>query len=103
MPPQPKSSPIEMTVRRYEEREDNQLAKVRRMRIHPDFLGMELGSQALKALENRARSLGFTRLYLDTSVLLEKALRYYPSRGYIFTHEEGEGDQRLLYFEKRLR
>jgi len=81
---------------------DPHMAKVRRMRVHPDYQRRGFGKVILDQLESRALALGFRRLFLDTSILLKGALRFYPKYGYHKTHEEDSGEDRLIYFAKEL-
>ena len=81
---------------------DRTTAKLRRMRVHPDLQRQRFGTAILASLENRALELGLTRLWLDTNVRLLPALDFYARHGYRRTHEEGSGDDKLIYFEKVL-
>jgi len=81
---------------------DAATAKVRRMRVHPDYQRRGFGEEILRHLEAQALALGISRLALDTSVLLHGAMKFYSRHGYTRTHEEGEGDKRLIYYEKWL-
>lgn len=85
------------------QRTDPETAKVRRMRTDPDFQKRGFGTTILKRLEDRAQELEITRLFLDTSIQLPQALDFYPRHGYRRTHEEGSGNEKLIYFEKLLR
>lgn len=77
-------------------------AKVRRMRVDPDLQRHGFGTAILIRLQNRALELGFKRLWLDTNVNFESALKFYARHGYRQTHEEGTGDDKHIYFEKVL-
>jgi GNAT superfamily N-acetyltransferase len=57
-------------------------AEVKRMRVHPDFQRRGFGSAVLRALEERARELGFTSLRLDTPEFNVGARRFYARHGY---------------------
>jgi GNAT superfamily N-acetyltransferase len=81
---------------------DHDTAKVRRMRVHPDYQRCGFGTAVLNRLEARASKLGFTRLWLDTNVRLVPAQEFYARHGYRRTHVEVTGNDKLIYFEKRL-
>lgn len=78
-------------------------AKIRRMRVHPEFQRRGFGQAILNRLESRAATLGFRKLVLDTSFLLKGALRFYPKNDYHKTDEQVRGNDRLIFFEKNLR
>ncbi|UNX54543.1 GNAT family N-acetyltransferase [Georgenia sp. TF02-10] len=56
--------------------------ELRRMWLVPDARGRGLGRFLLRALENRARALGGTRLVLSANEALVEALALYRSAGY---------------------
>lgn len=57
-------------------------AEIKRMRVHPDFQRRGFGQAILAELEVRARDLGYTTLYLDTTVQQVPAQRLYLMRGF---------------------
>jgi ribosomal protein S18 acetylase RimI-like enzyme len=78
------------------------VAELKRMRVHPGFQRRGFGRLILAALEDRARELGYTKLTLDTGVVLTAAQRLYEGAGY---REVGRGQIAavdVIYFEKRL-
>lgn len=78
------------------------IAEVKRMRVHPGYQRRGFGRQILAALEDRARELGYTKLTLDTGIVLTAARELYETAGY---REVGRGRIRavdVIYFEKRL-
>lgn len=82
---------------------DSESAKVRRMRVDHNLQRSGFGTAILLRLEERASELGITRLWLDTNVRLPGALSFYTKHRYRQTHELESGDDKLIYFEKRLR
>jgi ribosomal protein S18 acetylase RimI-like enzyme len=56
--------------------------EIKRMRVLPEYQGRGFGQQLLEALEQRARELGITRAWLDTSVLQSAAQKLYIRNGY---------------------
>jgi GNAT superfamily N-acetyltransferase len=80
----------------------NSVAEVKRMRVHPGFQRRGFARRILASLEDRARELGYTKVRLDTGVMLTAARRLYESAGY---RQVGRGSIRavdVIYFEKRL-
>ncbi len=57
-------------------------AEITRMRVHPDFQGRGFGTEVLRYLEDRAVSLGYSVLHLDTAVEQHKAQSFYLQNGY---------------------
>jgi GNAT superfamily N-acetyltransferase len=52
------------------------------MWIHPDWRGLGLGGRMLTRLEAVARTLGRTRVVLDTNETLTEAIAMYERAGY---------------------
>jgi GNAT superfamily N-acetyltransferase len=78
------------------------LAALKRMRVHPDAQRQGRGRAMLRALEQRARDLGFQTLVLDTTELQVAARALYTSNGYVQT---GTGDLHgyaVIFMEKVL-
>jgi ribosomal protein S18 acetylase RimI-like enzyme len=78
------------------------IAEVKRMRVHPGFQRRGFGRRILASLEDRARELGYTKLTLDTGVVLTAAQRLYESAGYREVGRGRIGPVDVVYFEKRL-
>jgi putative acetyltransferase len=57
-------------------------AEVKRMYVRPERRGSGVAALVLRALEERARALGTTRLVLETGTLQPEALRFYLREGY---------------------
>lgn len=72
-------------------RTDSHRAEIKRMRVHPDFQRRGIGQLLYSALEARARTLGYTVLYLDTSVHQLAAQKFYQKNGFT------ESGQVVLY------
>ncbi len=64
-------------------RNDDAVAELKRMRVHPDFQSRGFGQAILDELEKRARKLGFKKIILDTSKGWIKAQNLYRKNGYI--------------------
>ncbi len=62
---------------------DNTVAELKRMRVHPDFQSRGFGQAILNELEKRARKLGFKKIILDSSKDWIKAQNFYRKNGYI--------------------
>lgn len=65
-------------------------AEVRKMYLLREARGRGLGRHLLAFLEAQARSLGYTRVMLETASVLEEAVALYESAGYRDTSEEIE-------------
>jgi ribosomal protein S18 acetylase RimI-like enzyme len=57
-------------------------AYIKRMWISPDARGLGLGKRLLRELEEKARSLGYRKVCLETNRALAEAQRLYRSAGY---------------------
>ena len=58
-------------------------AYLKRMWVAPEARGLGLGKRLLAALEEKARSLGYSKLRLETERTLSEAQRLYRSSGYV--------------------
>jgi DNA-binding MarR family transcriptional regulator len=58
------------------------VAEIKRMWVHPDWRGAGLGSRMLRHLEGLARDRGCTRVVLDTNRVLAEAIAMYERAGY---------------------
>ena len=80
------------------------VAKIRRMRVHPEYQRRGYGKRMLRALEGRAEDRGFERVVLDTNEQLSAARKLYENAGYEETRREphpATGDA-FVYYEKPL-
>jgi DNA-binding MarR family transcriptional regulator/GNAT superfamily N-acetyltransferase len=64
------------------QRIDDGTAEIKRMWIHRDWRGLGLGGRMLTRLEAVARTLGRTRVVLDTNEALTEAIAMYQRAGY---------------------
>ncbi len=85
-------------------RYDDETAELRRMYVVPSARGQGLSRQLLAAIENAARSLGYSLLRLETGNRQIAAIGLYRSVGYGRIDRYGPfvDDERSLCFEKRL-
>jgi len=63
-------------------RHDDHTGEVKRMYVAPDHRGRGHSRTLLRALEDRARELGYTRLVLETGTAQPEAMALYASEGY---------------------
>jgi GNAT superfamily N-acetyltransferase len=56
--------------------------EVKRMYVAPDHRGQGYSRRVLRALEDRARALGYTRMVLETGTMQPEAMALYESEGY---------------------
>ena len=61
---------------------DDTDAEIKRMYVTPSFRGLGVGGALLAALEGEARSLGATRLVLETGERLPEAVALYERAGF---------------------
>jgi putative acetyltransferase len=61
---------------------DRQIGELRRMYVLPAHRGKGLGRRILEALEDEARSLGYTTMRLETGNEAPEAIGLYTSAGY---------------------
>ena len=79
-----------------------ELAEIKRMRVHPDFQGRGFGQIMLDELEIRALALGYTKLHLDTSVKQAAAQKLYMKNGFRETGREVHRGLECILFEKSI-
>lgn len=63
-------------------RHDDTTGEVKRMYVAPEHRGRGYSRTVLRALEDRARTLGYTRLVLETGTKQPEAIALYESEGY---------------------
>ena len=56
--------------------------ELQKLYLAPAFRGRGLGSRMIRFIEDRARALGYTQIYLETHPALSAALRAYERCGY---------------------
>ena len=85
-------------------RHDSATAEIRRMYVLPPHRGAGLSRLVLAALEDEARSLGYTRVRLETGVRQQEALALYRSSGFEEIPRYGPyvDDELSVCFEKPL-
>jgi ribosomal protein S18 acetylase RimI-like enzyme len=80
----------------------NELAEIKRMRVHPDFQGRGFGQIILDELQTRALAMGYTKLHLDTSVVQVAAQKLYMKNGFKETGGEVHRGLECILFEKSI-
>jgi GNAT superfamily N-acetyltransferase len=78
-------------------------AYLKRMWIAPEARGLGLGKRLLKALEEKARSLGYSTVRLETERSLTEAQQLYRASGYVEVAPFNEELYAHHWFEKTLR
>ena len=81
---------------------DDQTAEVKRMYVRPEHRRQGHAGRLLAQLEDIARTLGYTRLRLDTGPLQPEAAALYAKSGYHAIDAYTEMPPGSLFFEKRL-
>lgn len=83
-------------------RDSSEQAELKRMRVEPALQRQGMGRSMLAALEERAREIGYSALYLDTTVQQTGARRLYASNGYRETGRGRIGPFDCVFYEKEL-
>lgn len=83
-------------------RETADTAYIKRMWISRDARGLGLGRRLLAELEDRARSLGYLKICLETQKSLKEAQQLYRSSGYVEVPRFNDELYAHHWFEKSL-
>jgi GNAT superfamily N-acetyltransferase len=81
---------------------DETTAEVKRMYVAPEARGRGVGRALLAVLEEKARTLGCTRMVLDTAAPLSEAARLYLREGYAEIDRYNDNPYAAYWFEKKL-
>lgn len=81
---------------------DFQRVELKRMRVHPSHQRSGYGQMMLNALEDRAVTLGFRLVHLDTTTIQVAAQKLYEKNGYRKTGKDRFGAYEILLYEKEL-
>jgi DNA-binding MarR family transcriptional regulator/GNAT superfamily N-acetyltransferase len=84
------------------QRLEAQVAEIKRMWIHPDWRGLELGRRLLEQLERFAAGRGHMRVVLDTNSSLTEAIAMYESMGYEAIERYNDNPYAQRWFAKPL-
>lgn len=83
-------------------RKSRECAELKRMRVHHDFQRRGFGHQMLDVLQQRARELGYSRMWLDTTVLQVAAHALYAKNGFAEVGRGKIGRYDIIFYEKGL-
>jgi ribosomal protein S18 acetylase RimI-like enzyme len=64
---------------------DNQTGHLRGMAVRPDWQGHAIAEELLRVAEDDMRAAGCSRITLDTTLPLRRAIRFYERNGYLPT------------------
>ena len=81
---------------------DASTVELKRMYVVPAERGRGIATELVARLERMAVERGATRMVLDTTVHMTRAIRLYEHLGYVPTEPFGTPAPSLVYFEKRL-
>ena len=77
-------------------------AELKRMYVVPDERGRGIATGLVARLERMAAERGATRMVLDTTIHMTRAIRLYEHLGYVPMEPFGTPAPSLVYYEKRL-
>ena len=77
-------------------------AELKRMRVRPDLQGRGYGQALLDALHRRAAELGYSTLYLDTTVQQRVAQHFYVKNGYREVRRGNIGPFACIFYERNV-
>ncbi len=83
-------------------RKSNNLAEIKRMRVHPDYQRRGFGREILDALIKRALQIGYSQLCLNTTDKQFAAQKLYEKNGFKETHHSLFSGLELIFYEKTL-
>jgi len=76
------------------EEKDNNIAKLKRMFVLPEFQGTGIGQKLFDTALNFTKNNGYKTLRLNTDKIMNRAHRFYEKNGF---QKIGEDDKRLFY------
>jgi GNAT superfamily N-acetyltransferase len=77
-------------------------AEIVRMRVHPNYQGKGFGKKMLLKIEQKALTLGYKELHLETDQRLKNATQLYLKNGYVFWREEYLNGFNCFWYRKNL-
>ncbi|MBI2506569.1 MAG: GNAT family N-acetyltransferase [Candidatus Colwellbacteria bacterium] len=81
----------------------NDVAEIKRMRVHPYYQRRGFGQEILEKLEGRAKELGYKAIQLDTTIKQIAAQNLYIKNGYSEIRREIEGwPLETIFYQKQL-
>ena len=81
----------------------DEVAEIKRMRVHPDYQRNGFGQMIYDELEQRARAKDFKKLVLDTTSPQKASQAFYLKNGFVETHRRKNLDgMEFIYYEKIL-
>lgn len=82
---------------------NEEIAEVKRM--YARAKGKNIGTTILTYLEQQAEDMGYSKIYLETRKVNERAVAFYEKRGYKISDNYGkyEGHEEAICFEKELK
>jgi ribosomal protein S18 acetylase RimI-like enzyme len=83
-------------------RKTEELAELKRMRVHPRFQRRGFGQAILTELERRAKSLGYSSFLLDTLPTMAPARSLYSKNGFVQTGTKKVGRFEAILYQKAL-
>ena len=67
---------------------NDEIIELRKMYFSPEFRGQGFGKKTLQRMLEKARELGYQKIYLETAVILKEAVHLYEKFGFQLTDEK---------------
>ena len=81
------------------------VCEVKRLYVRPNFRGKKLGKMLISRLIEEAKSIGYSRMFLDTDPYMASAHKLYKAMGFVETAQYSESEvndeyaQHMIYME----
>jgi ribosomal protein S18 acetylase RimI-like enzyme len=79
-----------------------QACEVKRLYVREQYRGMSIADKLMNALEAHAIRQGYRYIYLDTSIELQSAIRFYTRRGYVNCKRYNDNPQASVFMQRLL-
>lgn len=82
----------------------DEIAEIKRIRVHPDFQRKGFGTAIIRELEGRAKKLDFKKMILNTNIKWIKAQNFYTKNSYKETGRKIFGKKyHAIFYQKDLK
>jgi GNAT superfamily N-acetyltransferase len=80
----------------------NKLVELKKLRIDSRFQGQGFGRILLSFIEQKIKSKGYSKIFLDTSKRRPKTLQFYQNNGYMKINERSSNNIELVDYMKSI-